>query len=141
MGFAVHRVVGGKELVVFFQRRAATGGIGNHGVKILSQEYVEIRARELASDVTHTGMGREGAAGKGGHRAARSGAAAGRGRRTSPRGEDTRRQPRHADSVARRQKPPDGKARPARASPTPGGSATQTGAAADPGPRPNPTAP
>ena len=53
----MRRVAFGEKLIVFFERRAAASGVGDDGVKILTQEDVEVYARLGASAISHSGVG------------------------------------------------------------------------------------
>ena len=53
-----------KEVVVFLEGGAATGGVGDDGVEIFGMERSEIFAREIARGIAHTGVRGESAAAK-----------------------------------------------------------------------------
>ena len=48
-----------KKVFVFFERRAAPGGVGDDCVEIFAKENVEVLASEIACSITDTGMRRE----------------------------------------------------------------------------------
>ena len=59
------RVLGfflGEKVIVFLERGAATGGVGDDGVEIVSGEGEEIFAGEIAGGVADSGVGGERAA-------------------------------------------------------------------------------
>ena len=51
-------------MIVFFERRAATGGVGEDGVNVSAEERGNIFSGEVASDFANSGMGCERAAAK-----------------------------------------------------------------------------
>jgi hypothetical protein len=51
-------------MIVFLERGAATGGVGEDGVKVFAEERGNIFSGKVASDIANAGMGGEGAAAK-----------------------------------------------------------------------------
>jgi hypothetical protein len=51
--------VGGKQILVFLERRAAAGGVGDDGVEFAAEEDAHVDARQIASDVADSGVRRQ----------------------------------------------------------------------------------
>src|SRR5260370_30103635 len=54
--------VGAEKLLVFLERRTASGGVGDHGVEIVAQENGKICARKRTGRIAHARMRRKRAA-------------------------------------------------------------------------------
>lgn len=56
VGGSVFGLVGGEKMMIFLERGAATGGVGDDGVEVLVEECGDIFSGEIASDVANSGM-------------------------------------------------------------------------------------
>ena len=50
------RLVGGEKIMIFLERRAAAGGVGDDGIEIFVEECGDIFSSEAASNIANSGM-------------------------------------------------------------------------------------